>query len=164
VNDPSVYKKVKSIVENTAGVELVLDRQGKRLHNMHHSRSGELVLVADANSWFTYYYWLDDAKAPDFARLVEIHRKPGYDPVEMFMNPADPLVKVKAGFKLLKKKLGFRYLMNVIPLDATLVKGSHGRITDNPAHQPIMITSSPQAAAEIQATDVYHVIWNSLTK
>ncbi|MCF6406551.1 alkaline phosphatase family protein [Chitinophaga filiformis] len=164
VNDPSVYKKVRSIVENTPGVELVLDREGKRQHHLHHSRSGELILVADANSWFTYYYWLDDAKAPDFARLVDIHKKPGYDPVEMFMNPADPLIKLKAGFKLLKKKLGFRYLMNVIPLDATLIKGSHGRISEDKANHPVLISGRVPQGQELAATDIYGVIWNALTR
>lgn len=162
VNDPACYKQVCSIIEKTPGVELILDREGKHLHNMHHERSGELVLVADANSWFTYYYWMDDAKAPDFARLVEIHRKPGYDPVEMFMNPADPFVKLKAGFKLLKKKLGFRYLMNVIPLDATLIKGSHGRISEDASFHPVLISN--KASGPLQATDVYNVIWNSLNE
>jgi predicted AlkP superfamily pyrophosphatase or phosphodiesterase len=164
VNDPSVYKKVRSIAESTPGIELVLDREGKRQHKLHHSRSGELVLVADANSWFTYYYWLDDAKAPDFARLVDIHRKPGYDPVEMFMNPADPLIKLKAGFKLLKKKMGFRYLMNVIPLDASLIKGSHGRISDDITHHPVLISNNVAAGQQLAATDVYSVIWKAMTK
>ncbi|MCK7557729.1 hypothetical protein MKQ70_23065 [Chitinophaga sedimenti] len=94
---------MRSILENVPGVAEVLDREGKRKHHIHHRRSGDFVLIADQQSWFTYYYWLDDARAPDFARIVDIHRKPGYDPVEMFMNPADPLVKLKAGFKLLKK-------------------------------------------------------------
>ncbi|WP_343672736.1 nucleotide pyrophosphatase/phosphodiesterase family protein [Chitinophaga sp.] len=162
INDPSVYKKVRAIVENTPGIQLVLDREGKRAHNMHHARSGELVLVADTNSWFTYYYWLDDAKAPDFARLVDIHRKPGYDPVEMFMNPADPLIKLKAGFKLLKKKLGFRYLMNVIPLDATLIKGSHGRISEDRQYHPVLITAKGEETGPVTAVDVYDVIWKTM--
>ncbi|WPV67691.1 alkaline phosphatase family protein [Chitinophaga sp. LS1] len=162
VNDPSVYKKVRAIVENTPGVQLVLDREGKRAHNMHHARSGELVLVADTNSWFTYYYWQDDAKAPDFARLVDIHRKPGYDPVEMFMNPADPLIKLKAGFKLLKKKLGFRYLMNVIPLDATLIKGSHGRISEDGQYHPVLITAKGEETSAVEAIDIYDVIWKTM--
>ncbi|MBP1651129.1 MAG: type phosphodiesterase/nucleotide pyrophosphatase [Bacteroidetes bacterium] len=162
VNDPSVYKKVRAIVENTPGVQLVLDREGKRAHNMHHARSGELVLVADTNSWFTYYYWQDDAKAPDFARLVDIHRKPGYDPVEMFMNPADPLIKLKAGFKLLKKKLGFRYLMNVIPLDATLIKGSHGRISEDSQYHPVLITAKGEETSAVEAIDIYDVIWKTM--
>lgn len=162
INDPSVYKKVRAIVENIPGVQLVLDREGKRAHNMHHARSGEFVLVADTNSWFTYYYWLDDAKAPDFARLVEIHRKPGYDPVEMFMNPADPLIKLKAGFKLLKKKLGFRYLMNVIPLDATLIKGSHGRISEDSQYHPVLITAKGEETNAVTAVDIYDVIWKTM--
>ena len=53
-------------------------------------RSGELVAVAEPDAWFTYYYWLDDDRAPDFARQVEIHRKPGYDPAELFLDHADP--------------------------------------------------------------------------
>ncbi|NML36849.1 alkaline phosphatase family protein [Chitinophaga sp. G-6-1-13] len=162
VNDPSCYKKVRDIVQKIPGVQLVLDREGKRQHHMHHERSGDLVLMADANSWFTYYYWLDDNKAPDFARIVDIHRKPGYDPVEMFMNPADPLIKLKAAAKLLKKKLGFRYLMNVIPLDATLIKGSHGRLEENPANHAVVINKQPFKQNQLQATDVYEVIWNQL--
>ncbi|NSL88754.1 alkaline phosphatase family protein [Chitinophaga solisilvae] len=162
INDPSCYKKVRTILENTPGVELVLDREGKRQHHMHHERSGDLIAVADANSWFAYYYWMDDNKAPDFARIVDIFRKPGYDPVEMFMDPADPLVKLKAGAKLLKKKLGFRYLMNVIPLDATLIKGSHGRLEENPLHHPVVISNNPTGKNQLQATEVYDVIWETL--
>lgn len=162
INDPSCYKKVKSVLENVPGVQLVLDREGKRQHHLNHERSGDLVVVADANSWFTYYYWLDDNKAPDFARIVDIFRKPGYDPVEMFMDPADPFVKLKAAGKLLKKKLGFRYLMNVIPLDATLIKGSHGRLEEDPVNHPVVISNTALAKNQLQATDVYEVIWNRL--
>jgi predicted AlkP superfamily pyrophosphatase or phosphodiesterase len=162
INDPSVYKKVRGILERTPGIQLVLDREGKRAHNMHHARSGEFVVVADTNSWFTYYYWMDDQRAPDFARLVDIHRKPGYDPVEMFMNPADPLIKLKAGFKLLKKKLGFRYLMNVIPLDATLIRGSHGGVGEGSQYHPVLITKPTGKADPVQATDIYNIIWNTM--
>ena len=88
---------------------------------LDHDRSGDLIALAETDSWFTYYYWMDDVNAPDFARCVDIHRKPGYDPVELFMDS-----KLKAAVALAKKKLGFRYRMNVIPLDANLVKGSHG--------------------------------------
>ncbi|RBL92836.1 alkaline phosphatase family protein [Chitinophaga flava] len=162
-NDPSCFRRVRELLEKVPGVQMVLDREGKREHHLNHERSGDLVLVADANSWFTYYYWLDDNKAPDFARIVDIHRKPGYDPVEMFMNPADPLIKLKAAAKLLKKKLGFRYLMNVIPLDATLIKGSHGRLEENPANHAVVISKTSLAQKQLQAIDVYDVIWNQLT-
>ena len=161
VNDDHSYKKVRELVEKVPGVQLVLDRDGKRAHNIHHERSGDIVLVADANSWFTYYYWMDDAKAPDFARIVDIHRKPGYDPVEMFLNPADPLVKLKVIGKVLKKKLGFRYLMNVIPLDATLIRGSHGRIAENIKDHPVLI-STQSFKERMQATDVYDLIWKAM--
>lgn len=161
VNDDHCYKKVRELVEKVPGVQLVLDRDGKREHHIHHERSGDIVLVADANSWFTYYYWLDDAKAPDFARIVDIHRKPGYDPVEMFLNPADPFVKLKVIGKVLKKKLGFRYLMDVIPLDATLIRGSHGRIAEDAKDHPVLISTQP-LKERLQATDVHDVIWKAI--
>lgn len=162
VNDPSVLETVKKLLEKTPGIAYVLDEVGKKAHHLNHDRSGDLVAVAKTDSWFTYYYWLDDRKAPDYARLVDIHRKPGYDPVEMFMDPANPLIKVKAGYKLARKLLGFRYLMNVIPLDATLIKGSHGAIDPPREYYPVLITDQPVGQPQIRATDVYGVIWRSL--
>jgi predicted AlkP superfamily pyrophosphatase or phosphodiesterase len=162
INDLASAKKVRNIIENVPGVAQVLDREGKRKHQLHHERSGDYVLVADSDSWFTYYYWLDDNKAPDFARIVDIHRKPGYDPVEMFLNPADPLVKAKIVGKLLKKKMGFRYLMDVIPLDATLIKGSHGALPADSAYHPVLITPQALNKEQLVATDVYDVIWNTM--
>ncbi|MEA5426675.1 alkaline phosphatase family protein [Arcicella lustrica] len=162
INDPSEKARVKSILENTKGIALVLDEEGKKEHHLNHERSGDLVVMADADSWFTYYYWLDDAKAPDYARLVDIHRKPGYDPVEMFMNPANPFIKLRAAYKLARKLLGFRYLMDVIPLDATLVKGSHGGINIGKEYYPILISDQKIGDGEIIATDVYDVIWKAL--
>jgi predicted AlkP superfamily pyrophosphatase or phosphodiesterase len=123
--------EVKRLLEQVEGIEAVLDDEGKRAHGLDHPRSGELVAVSRTDRWFTYYYWLDDGKAPDFARTVDIHRKPGYDPVELFLDPEIRLPTLKVGWTLAKRTLGFRYLMDVIPLDAALVKGSHGRITDH---------------------------------
>lgn len=162
VNDPSKKEAVRAILEKIQGVALVLDETTKQEYHINHERSGDFVLMADADSWFTYYYWLDDTKAPDYARLVDIHRKPGYDPVEMFMNPANPLIKLRAAYKLARKLLGFRYLMDVIPLDASLVKGSHGGINIGKEHYPILVTDQPLSQAEIQATDVYDVIWQHI--
>lgn len=162
INDLASAKKVRNIIENVPGVAQVLDREGKRKHQLHHERAGDYILVADSDSWFTYYYWLDDNKAPDFARIVDIHRKPGYDPVEMFLNPADPLVKAKIVGKLLKKKMGFRYLMDVIPLDATLIKGSHGALPADSAYHPVLITPQALNKEQLAATDVYDVIWNTM--
>ncbi len=157
INDPSVKAKVKSLLEKVPGVELVLDRKAQESYGIHHERSGDLVLMADARSWFTYYFWLDDAKAPDYARSVDIHKKPGYDPVEMFMSS-----KLRAGYKLLKKKMGMRYVMDVIPLDATLVKGSHGRIGTTKEFHPVLIADGIGKGMEWKVTDIYDVIWKTL--
>ena len=161
-NDLSEKERIKTILENTEGIALVLDEEGKKEHHLNHERSGDLVAMAEANAWFTYYHWLDDAKAPDFARLVDIHKKTGYDPVEMFMNPKNPLIKLRAAYKLARKLLGFRYLMDVIPLDATLVKGSHGGIRADKQFYPILISDCKISDKNILATDVYDVIWKSV--
>lgn len=158
INDPRIVPKVRSAIEKIPGVELVLDRNEQRAYHIDHERSGDLVVMADARSWFCYYYWLDDDKAPDFARLVDIHKKPGYDPVEMFMTS-----KLRAAYKLLRKKAALRYVMDVIPLDATLIKGSHGRINTPPSFHPVMITGHELTKKELQPTDVYDVIWQHLT-
>ncbi len=157
INDTIVYDQVKQLAEKIPGVLLVLDKEGQAAHHIDHERAGDLVLMADKDSWFTYYFWLDDAVAPDYARSVDIHKKPGYDPVEMFMTS-----KARAGYKLLRKKAGLRYVMDVIPLDATLIKGSHGSIAVDPAYYPVLITGQPMPAGNIVATEVYDVIWKHL--
>ena len=164
VNDPSCMTQVRDILENTAGIDLVLDKAGKEQYYLDHSRSGELVAIANSDAWFTYYYWLDDNLAPDFARTVDIHRKPGYDPVELFVDPQLNLPKAKIAATLLKKKLGFRYLMNVIPLDANLVKGSHGHLTDSVERSPLLITQQPDLlpSETIEAKEVFQVILDHL--
>ncbi len=164
IRRPELISKVRSLLEGTPGVARVLDADGKRELGIDHPRSGELVATADPDAWFTYYYWTDDARAPDFARTVDIHRKPGYDPVELFLDPADPFVKARIGISLLKKRLGFRFLMRAIPLDASLVKGSHGVIT-SPDDGPILLTAYPSTLSDtsLSATDVYGVILRHLT-
>ncbi|GAB3226066.1 alkaline phosphatase family protein [Spirosoma arcticum] len=161
VNDPAVRDKVRALLETTPGIELVLDKAQQKAYHIDHERSGDFVVMADADSWFTYYYWLDDARAPDFARLVAIHQKPGYDPVELFMDQTNPLVKLKAGYKLGRKMLGFRYLMNVISLDATLIKGSHGRIGTAREYHPVFV-SSRAVGQSLDATAVYDQIWETM--
>lgn len=138
--DPSLLSAVRTLVEKVPGVNEVCDSEAKRSRGLDHPRSGELVAVADERSWFTYYYWEDDRRAPDFARTVDIHRKPGYDPVELFLDPAIPFIKLKIASRLLQKQLGFRMLMDVIPLDANLVRGSHGRHPADPKEWPVLIS------------------------
>ncbi|WP_392531679.1 alkaline phosphatase family protein [Nostoc sp. C117] len=165
VNDPAYIPKVRSLLEATEGVAQVLDRDGKQAYHLDHPRSGELVAIAQSDAWFTYYYWLDDRKAPDFARTVDIHRKPGYDPVELFLDPKIKFPQGKIALKLLKKQLGFRYLMDVIPLDASLVRGSHGHITTSPDEGALFITHQTHLidTNTIEATDVCSLILKHLS-
>ncbi len=143
VNDPALLGEVRSLLENTPGVQQVLGKTEKYFNGLQHERSGDLIAVADAKSWFTYYYWDDDSLAPDFATCVDIHRKCGYDPVELFLNPKLKAPKLQIAGKLAKKLLGFRMLMNVIPLDATLVKGSHGRVPEDSQDWPVLMGDLP---------------------
>ncbi len=118
VQNPALKTEVQACLDKAAGIDRVVEPAELELD---HPRSGELIALAKPNAWFTYYYWLDNQKAPDFASTVDIHRKPGYDPCELFATS-----KLKAIARVAQKKLGFRYKMDVIPLDARLVNGSHG--------------------------------------
>ena len=159
VRDPDRLEEIRTVLEETPGVEQVLDRAGQAEHGLDHERSGDLVVVAAPRAWFTYYYWLDDARAPDFARGVEIHRKPGYDPAELFFDPADRSAKVRAGLSLVRKKVGLRYSMTVVPLDARWVKGSHGRLPDDPEDGPVLISSTRGRLREsVAATEVHDLV------
>ena len=156
VAEPSLIPDVRALLASLPGVERVHDDSDKHTLGLDHPRAGELVALADARSWFTYYYWLADDHAPDFARTVEIHRKPGYDPVELFLDPALAAPKLAIGRRLLMRKLGFRCLMDVIPLDASLVRGSHGRITDRAEDGPLVIASRADLLTQgkVAATEV----------
>jgi predicted AlkP superfamily pyrophosphatase or phosphodiesterase len=156
VRRPERVAEVRTLLERVDGVEAVLDETGKRAHGLDHPRSGELVAIARRDRWFSYYYWLDDDLAPEFARTVDIHRKPGYDPVELFLDPALPFPRLKVGWTLLKKALGLRYLVDVVPLDARLVGGSHGRMPDRPEEGPVLISTEPELvpARVVDATEV----------
>ena len=139
--DSKDIARVAKIIKSVEGVEKVLYGDDLKTHHINHERCGDIVVVADKDSWFTYYFWLDDSKAPDYARMVDIHKKPGYDPVEMMTDPKDKLVMAKVVGKLLKKKMGFRTVMDIIPIDATLIKGSHGRLTEDIEDFPIFISN-----------------------
>ena len=157
VNDRTLLGEVRAVVERTTGVAAVLDGVGKRAVGLDHPRAGDLVAVAAPGSWFTYYYWLNDLRAPDFARTVDIHRKPGYDPVELFINPALRLPKLHIAWRLLQKRIGFRMLMDVVPLEAGLVKGSHGALPGSRTEYPIAIAARSGffSAPEIDSTAIH---------
>jgi predicted AlkP superfamily pyrophosphatase or phosphodiesterase len=152
VADPTLARRAREVVEAQLGVSAVL--------NQIHHRSGDFIAVADKRSWFTYYYWLDDAVAPDFARTVDIHRKIGYDPVELFIDPAIRFPALKVASFLLKKKIGLRGLLSVIPLEAKLVQGSHGRVPEQAEDRPILIVGEEVGGvpSELASTAVYKVI------
>jgi hypothetical protein len=156
VKHPQDRARVAETLADVPGVERVLDRVAQAEFGLDHARAGDLVAVAERDAWFTYYYWLDDARAPDFARTVDIHRKPGYDPMELFFDPQSPLVKLRAAYALARKALGLRYLMDVIGLDATSVRGSHGRLPDRPEEGPVLICSQKsRARARFEMADVF---------
>ncbi len=158
LNDPSVKTKLLEKIKSVSGIRHILDKEAQKAFHINHERSGDLVIVSENDCWFTYYFWLDDNVAPDYARIVDIHKKPGYDPVEMFMTS-----KLRAGYKLLRKKSGLRYVMDVIPLDANLIKGSHGNTTALQAFHPLIIADKLTVKESIQATEVYDIIWQTLT-
>ena len=160
LNDPSLEKTVRELLQKQEGVAQVLGRAEKTAVGIDHPRAGDLIAVATENAWFTYYYWLDDQVAPDFAPTVDIHRKPGYDPVELFLDQQIPFPKMKIAWRLLQKRLGFRMLMDVVPLDPTLVKGSHGAKPSKAADWPVLISAKPSLVQSslIESTDVYHVL------
>jgi hypothetical protein len=155
---------VRRIVEGVPGVEAVLGADEKTRHHIAHERAGDLIAIARPDAWFTYYFWMDDSRAPDFARTVEIHRKPGYDPVELFLDPAIRIPPLTVGWKLAKRKAGFRSLLDVIPLDASLVKGSHGRQTMWEEDGPVLITREKGLidSDRITSVDVHSVILRHL--
>ena len=156
VLDPSVKEEVRKALLATPGVAEVLDAEGQDAAGVRHARAGDFIAVADARSWFSYYWWEEGQGDPDYARTVDIHRKPGYDPVELFIDPKIRIPALKVAWFLLKKKLGFRALLEVIPQDASLVRGSHGRIPEDSLDWPVLIGPAGGAApTQLASTDVY---------
>ena len=139
----------------------MLEGEALAAAGLAHERSGELVVLAERDAWFTYHYWLDNEHAPDFGRQVEIHRKPGYDPAELFMDPDDEKgAKLRAGLALARKTTGFRYVMSVVGLDASKhVKGTHGLLPPGDEDGPVFLCSEKSHARErVAATDVRDLI------
>jgi len=166
LNDLSLENKVRALLEQQPGVAEVWGDIEKQAHGLNHPRAGNLIAVAKERAWFTYYYWQEDSRAPDFARTVDIHRKPGYDPAELFLDPAIRSAKARIGWRLLQKKLGFRMLMDVIPLDASLVRGSHGRVPENQSEWPVLISARSDLLTQpaIDSTEVCGVLGNHLAE
>lgn len=154
--------KVKTLLQKVEGIEHVLDRSEQAAFGIDHERSGELVCISGRDAWFTYYFWLNDDLAPDYARTVDIHRKPGYDPAELLINPELKFPKLRVASRLARKLLGFRYYMDVIGLDASVVKGSHGRLPSESELEtdgPVFVCSSKRVERDkLHACDVRNLL------
>ncbi|MCC5844631.1 MAG: alkaline phosphatase family protein [Verrucomicrobia bacterium] len=160
VRDPRDIPEVKALLESVPGVAEILQGDRIREAGLDHPRSGELIALADPGAWFTYYYWLDNTLAPDFAPTVDIHNKPGFDPAELHLNSALRLPKLRILRRILQKKLGFRYTLDVIPLSGDQVKGSHGRLTKEPDTFPVFLTNIPLEAPDtLEAVDVHDLLF-----
>lgn len=159
VQDSSKLDEVRKILENTEGVEKILDQEAQKKLGINHERSGDFIVVAQKNVWFSYYWWLDDECAPDYARTVDIHRKPGYDPAELLIDPAIKFPLMNAAWFLLKKRLGLRALLKLTPLTGEKIKGSHGRVPEDPLDWPVMIMSANAGVPNsISSTEVFSYI------
>ena len=152
-------REVRNVLEGLEGIGQVLNRKSQQDAGLDHDRAGDLIAIAEEDAWFAYYHWEDDAKAPDFARCVDVHRKYGYDPAELFVDPSISFPTAKAGLRLLQKKLGFRTFFDLIPLDATLVKGTHGAMPAEKDDWPILLGTFPSTAGKpILATEVHDLL------
>src|SRR5262249_50538868 len=144
--------RVRDLLAGLPGVARVYGGDERSGIGLMHERAGELVLLSDPDAWFAYPFWLDDRRAPDYARTVDIHRKPGYDPCELFFDPKLLWPKGRAVRRLIQKKLGFRTLFDVVPLDAALVKGSHGVHAPDPLDRPLLVGDGPPPSGEVLPT------------
>jgi predicted AlkP superfamily pyrophosphatase or phosphodiesterase len=164
VRDAADLLRVRDLLAAEPGVARVLAGDERAGVHLDHPRSGELVALSDPDAWFAYPYWLDDRAAPDFARTVDIHRKPGYDPCELFFDPKLAWPKGRALLRLAQKTLGFRTLFDVVPLDPTLVRGSHGLPAADAADRPILIGDGPPPAAAdaLDTTDAHALLLRAL--
>jgi hypothetical protein len=154
--------RVRDLLAVVPGVGRVLGGDEKAEAGLGHDRAGDLVLLAHPDAWFAYPYWLDERKAPDFARTVNIHAKPGYDPCELFFDPRLWWPKGRALWRLVQKKLGFRTLFDVVPLDSRLVKGSHGLPAADLQDRPVLVGDGPAPPAEVAMTDVRDLVLREL--
>jgi predicted AlkP superfamily pyrophosphatase or phosphodiesterase len=163
VQEAADVARVRDLLGALPGVARVYAGEERAQLGLNHPRAGDLVALSTPDAWFAYPYWLDDRVAPDFARTVDIHRKPGYDPCELLFDPRLWWPKGRALRRLLQKKLGFRTLFDLVPLDSALVKGSHGLPTVDPVDRPILIGDGrPTVEGNVAMTQVPDLILEAL--
>jgi predicted AlkP superfamily pyrophosphatase or phosphodiesterase len=164
VRDRGDVSRVRDLLGSEPGIARLLMGEERREVGLDHPRSGEIVALSEPDAWFAYPFWLDDRLAPDYARTVDIHRKPGYDPCELFLDPKLAMPRLRLASRLLRKKLGFRTLFDVIPLDPSLVRGSHGVRASVDEDRPVLIGEgpSPVESPTLNSTDVHGLLLKSL--
>lgn len=164
VREPTKVADVVALLSSLPGVAHALcSPEDRARYHLNHPRAGDVVLLAQPDAYFAYHYWLDEQRAPDFARTVDIHRKPGYDPCELFFDPRIPFPKLRVAARLLQRKLGFRALLDVIPTDGSLVRGSHGLYASSEEQRPVLLV--PEGAisfAPSHARDVHRAVLEAL--
>lgn len=138
---PKDEEKVNNLLQHTEGIQLVLNKHDQIPYGVNHERSGELLAVSAPDKWFTYYWWDNPEKAPDFANKIDIHRKPGYDPLELFWD----------------------HDKMEIPTDPSLIKGSHGIPAKDGNHMAVFLISgntvkNMELPDKIHATDVASIL------
>lgn len=139
-NDAAARARALEVLSGLDGVGELLHGEARAAAGLDHPNAGDIVALSEPDAWFTYYYWEDPSDEPDFAHTVDIHRKPGYDPCEMFFDPELRFPKLRAMRRLAQKKLGFRYLMDVIATEPALVRGSHGLVPEDADDGPVWIS------------------------
>ena len=150
---------LRRVLESVPGVEQVLDRPAQAACGIGHARSGDLVCVAAPGCWFAYPWWEDDSKAPDYARTVDIHRKPGYDPCELLLAPPRLRTRARIAWRLMQRRIGMRALLDPTPLDARLVRGTHGRVEAAHGMRPLCIADDPDwDALEVPAAAMHDAV------
>jgi predicted AlkP superfamily pyrophosphatase or phosphodiesterase len=162
VKQPALIEMIAARLREVPGVDQVYTGEARAELGLLHPRSGEIVVLSKPKAWFAYPFWLDDKLAPDYARCIDIHRKPGFDPCELFYDPKLLWPMGRAIRRLMQKKLGFRTLFDVIPLDASLVKGSHGLWATDVQDRPLLVGDGTSPAGELKMTDVKQIVLDAL--
>lgn len=163
VKDSQVILRARDLLATLPGVARVVVGEEREDIGLHHDRAGDLILLAEPDAWFAYPFWQDSRNAPDYARTVDIHRKPGYDPCELFVDPKLCWPRGRMVLRLVQKKLGLRSRFDVVPLDPNLVKGSHGLAASDPRDRPLLIGTGPSpAGADLPMTDVRQLVLQAL--
>jgi hypothetical protein len=161
-NDPEAIPHVVATLKPIAGIAQVLTGEERAKVYLNNARAGDIILLAQPDSWFAYPFWIDDRLAPDYARAVAIHHKPGFDPCELFFDPKLMFPKLHAARRLIQKKLGFRMTMDVVPLDGFLVRGSHGLAAADPLDRPILIGHGRSPGPSVPMVDVRDLILGAM--